>query len=65
MSLWKVPDRETVDLMEGFYTRWLDGQEKASALRDAQLSLIADLRQRHGTAHPYFWAGFILIGDSR
>ena len=65
MSLWKLPDRETADIMEGFYIRWLDGEEKAAALRDAQLALIADLRARHGAAHPFFWAGFVLIGDWR
>ena len=65
MSLWKVPDEETAELMEGFYRRWLSGQEKHAALRDTQLAMIAKLRERHGAAHPLFWAGFVLVGDWR
>ena len=64
MSMWKVPDKETVSLMAAFYGNWRAGKGKAAALREAQLAMIADLRKRpHGFAHPFFWAGFVLIGD--
>ena len=64
MSMWKVPDKETVSLMATFYGAWQSGKGKAAALREAQLAMIADLRKRpHGFAHPFFWAGFVLIGD--
>jgi CHAT domain-containing protein len=63
MSLWKVPDLQTADLMEGFYTNWKGGQDKAHALRRAQLDMIASLRKSQGLAHPFYWAGFVLIGD--
>jgi CHAT domain-containing protein len=65
MSLWRVPDEETVELMEGFYGRWLPGMGKAEALRESQLALIRSLRERDGFAHPFFWAGFVLTGDWR
>jgi CHAT domain-containing protein len=65
-SLWKVPDDETVQLMTDFYTGWLEGHKgKAEALRQAQLKMIEGLEERHGFAHPYYWAGFVLIGDWR
>ena len=37
MSLWKVPDKQTKDLMIAFYTQLLAGKPKAEALREAQL----------------------------
>ncbi len=63
MSLWKVPDEETVELMRGFYERWLSGMRKKDALRESILSRIAEERERYGTAHPLLWGGFILTGN--
>jgi len=57
MSLWKVPDAETRELMVDFHRRVLGGVGVADALRGAQLAL----RERH--PDPYFWAAFILQGD--
>lgn len=59
-SLWPVQDRATAELMSHFYRAMLrDGQSPAAALREAQLALSRDRRW----ADPYFWAGFILLGD--
>ncbi len=60
-SLWQVADESTSRLMGAFYERLRSGATKASALRDAQLRLLGE----PGTAHPYFWAPFILTGDWR
>src|SRR5262249_43502771 len=38
MSLWKVPDRQTQELMELFYQNVLDGISRTDALRAAQLA---------------------------
>ena len=57
MSLWKVPDRATAELMVDFYTRLLAGQSRAEALRGAQLAMMKQYPQ------PFYWGAFILQGD--
>src|SRR5439155_11500639 len=57
MSLWKVPDAQTQELMPDFYRRLQNGEPRAEALRQAQLSLKA----RH--PDPYFWGAFICLGE--
>ena len=59
MSLWPVPDRRTSDLMVGYYKRLMNGDGRGDALRQVQLRMLAG--QPH--AHPYYWAGFVLVGD--
>jgi CHAT domain-containing protein len=61
VSLWKVQDRSTADLMANFYQQLERASGKAEALRQAKLKLIQDKRY----AHPYYWAPFVLIGDPR
>jgi len=64
MSLWKVADKETFDLMDSFYKNWLkDGYSKQEALRRSSLKMLEDLRNRFGTAHPFLWGGFVLAGN--
>jgi len=59
MSLWKVSDQATGDLMVDFYNRLLAGESRADALRSAQLRIAAS----PGRAHPYYWATFVQYGD--
>ncbi|SEU26483.1 CHAT domain-containing tetratricopeptide repeat protein [Stigmatella erecta] len=56
-SLWKVNDNSTHLLMEFYYRNLLAGQGRASALREAMLSL----RATH--PHPHAWAPFIALGS--
>jgi CHAT domain-containing protein/tetratricopeptide (TPR) repeat protein len=66
-SLWKVPDTETEQLMSRFFELWLSGKHgKAAALRQAQLEMIAKLRQdpKRKDAPPLYWAGFICHGKA-
>jgi CHAT domain-containing protein len=59
-SHWQVPSASTEKLMTGVFGRYgKGGTDLSEALRQAQLSLIAD----PATAHPYNWAAFTLIGD--
>lgn len=58
-SLWAVNDDSTSLLMETFYRRLRAGEDKAEALRNAQL----EVRGREGFEHPYYWAGFVLFGE--
>jgi CHAT domain-containing protein/tetratricopeptide (TPR) repeat protein len=57
MSLWKVPDEQTQELMEEFYRRILTGQPRAEALRKAQLGM------KKKYPDPFYWGAFICQGD--
>jgi CHAT domain-containing protein len=59
MSLWKVADLATSELMTAYYAA-LREQDRAEALRTAK-NLI---RANAATRHPYFWAAFVSIGNS-
>ncbi len=63
MSLWKVPDNETKELMIDFYTRLKNGEGKSQALRHASLSMMRKQKAKYGSAHPYFWGAFICAGN--
>ncbi len=54
VSLWKVPDKETVELMTSFYGYWLRGKTINDALAQAQ----ADMRKKYP---PFYWAAFVLV----
>lgn len=57
MSLWKVSDTTTRDLMIAYYERLLAGIGRAEALRQAQLAMLQSPQQ-----HPFYWAAFIPSG---
>jgi CHAT domain-containing protein len=61
VSLWKVHDEATEKLMGEYYQRLAKGEGRAQALRSAQ-----QVMQNHpATAHPFYWAAFVPIGDWR
>ena len=55
MSLWKVPDEETKELMTIFYRKLLEGNSPHQSLELAQEQI-----KKSGKS-PYYWAGFILL----
>ena len=67
VSLWSVADKSTAELMTDFYKRLLGssansaGVPASSAMRDAQLAMIAGKKY----SAPFYWAPFILVGDWR
>ncbi|WP_375561746.1 CHAT domain-containing protein [Bernardetia sp. OM2101] len=56
LSLWKVDDKATQELMIIFYKEWFGGKTKQEALHAAQLSM----KQKY--QHPYYWGAFVLVG---
>lgn len=58
-SQWKVNDRSTSKLMVAFHRYLRQGLAKDEALRQA----MANVRRHPGTARPYYWAAFFLLGD--
>jgi CHAT domain-containing protein len=59
VSLWKVEDAATAELMKTFYRKWIDeGKDRVAALREAKLELA-----RGAFPHPRQWSAFVLIGD--
>jgi CHAT domain-containing protein len=58
VSQWKVDSRSTSRLMRRFHRDLSDGRPTADALRTAALAVKADPRY----AHPFYWAGFVVVG---
>jgi CHAT domain-containing protein len=56
-SLWRIDDAATRDFMVAFH-RALHSGGRVTAVQAAQLALLRNA----ATAHPYYWAGFVLIG---
>jgi len=56
MSLWEVPDKETAEFMEDFYSNWLDGLK----LRDAFNRTQRQMAKKYSN-HPEKWAAFVLF----
>ncbi len=59
-SLWNVEDCSTRELMVQFHTRFRKRERPATALREAQLHLLHETQYDN----PFYWAPFVLIGDS-
>ncbi len=63
VSLWKVPDEQTVKLMTEFYTNIYEGKlDKAQGMRQAMLKMLKD---KDGDPDPTNWAAFTVIGNAK
>lgn len=58
-TLWVADDAATKDLMKVFYQYLKNGDPKDEALQTAKLRL----QESGNFAHPFFWAGFVPVGD--
>jgi CHAT domain-containing protein/tetratricopeptide (TPR) repeat protein len=54
MSLWKVPDTQTAELFDIFYSECFAGKTIHEAFQSAQTKMKAKYS-------PYYWAGFVLL----
>jgi CHAT domain-containing protein len=61
LSLWKIDDRATAELVREYYKRVLMGVGRSEAMRQVQLEML----EHPATARPYYWAPFIVLGDGR
>ena len=62
-SLWNAGDKQAMELMTNLFQALADKHSnKATALQQAQLLYLNNITE-HLEAHPYYWAGFVSIGD--
>jgi CHAT domain-containing protein/tetratricopeptide (TPR) repeat protein len=59
VSLWKVSDVSTSNVMQEFYQGLLNGNSMANALKEAKDKMIAS---EYDFAMPYYWASFVAVG---
>jgi CHAT domain-containing protein len=68
MSLWKVSDTATRDLMIAYYARLQAGEGRIAAMHQVQLAMLrGTILAKSADAkadwrHPYYWAAFIPSG---
>ncbi len=60
-TLWTVDDSASKDLTKEFYLQLKNGKTKDASLQSAKLKLIKGKDAKR--QHPFFWAGFIGVGD--
>ena len=65
MSLWPVEDRAGRDWMRRLYEERLAGRSTSDAVRQASVGVIETRRRRGETTHPFYWGGFVAVGDWR
>ncbi|MBK8557785.1 MAG: CHAT domain-containing protein [Lewinellaceae bacterium] len=63
-SMWAVNDARTKDLMIAFYKNLKKEYSKDDALRRAKNDMLSSAKTQE-QAHPFYWGGFIGIGDMR
>jgi CHAT domain-containing protein len=64
-SLWAVEDRATRQLMVRFYREISAGGRSTSEALSRAQAAISQGASGERRRHPFYWAGFILIGDGR
>ena len=64
VTQWKVESASSGDLMTDFHKRWKGGRSGLSKARSLQLAAVQMLHSRN-YSHPFYWAGYILVGNGR
>ncbi|HWR33931.1 MAG TPA: CHAT domain-containing tetratricopeptide repeat protein [Chitinophagaceae bacterium] len=55
MSLWKVDDAATQQLMNNFYANWTKNGDKQKSFKQAQLQLMTKYKE------PFYWGAFVMM----
>lgn len=64
MSMWKAPDKETMELMVQFYKNIASGKmNRCEALSQAALKEMKIVEQRYGYKDPRYWGVFVFMGQ--
>jgi len=63
MTLWTVEDNSGVKLMTQFYKNLKKGFSKSKSLQQSKIDFLKQADQLH--SHPYFWSGYVVIGNSK
>jgi CHAT domain-containing protein len=62
MTLWQVSDKSSSELMTDFYKYLKKGKSKQEAMRLAKIDYLDESDDL--TSNPYFWTGFVVLGDN-
>ncbi len=62
-SLWEVPDHSSGQILKTFYQELRQGATKDEALQKAKINYLESVKGSP-LEHPYFWAGFVVYGDT-
>ena len=61
MTLWPVSDQSSSELMTSFYRYLKKGKSKQESMRLAKIDYLDTADDL--TSNPYFWSGFVVVGD--
>lgn len=61
VSLWPSSDKASPEIMSAFYENLAEGQSKDEALRNSKLAYLESASGK--AAHPFYWSGFVFIGQ--
>ncbi|MDO6761470.1 CHAT domain-containing protein [Tamlana sp. 2_MG-2023] len=62
-TLWSVADESGNTILINFYKNLKQGDSKSKALQKAKLDYLKNTQEEE-LKHPYYWAGFIVLGDN-
>lgn len=62
MTLWQVADKSSSEMMTSFYKYLKKGKSKQEAMRHAKIDYLSHADDL--TSNPYFWSGFVVLGDN-
>ncbi len=63
LTQWAVADKASAELMRYFYYYLSKGYSKDKALQHSRIDYLKNADPVK--THPYFWAGYIIVGDTR